>query len=74
MNKVPRMQDSATENCCQKNTHMTMWAIRNSLTKRYLPRNSQNNWLYASAATKNKDSTAKSLRTSSTFSHSRWWC
>jgi len=52
-----------------KNTHLMMWAICNSLTTRYLPSNSQNNWLYAAAATKNKDSTAKSFRTSSTFSY-----
>ena len=51
-----------------KNTHLIMWTICNSLTRRYLPSNSQNNWLYAAAATK-KDSTAKSFRTSSTFSH-----
>jgi len=69
MNKLPCMQDSATENCCQ-NTHLMMWALCNSLTRRYLPSNSQNNSLYAPAATKKKDSTAKSFRTSSTFNHS----
>jgi len=51
-----------------------MSALYNSLTRRYLLSNSQNNWLYAAAATKKKDSTAKSFRTSSTFSHSLWWC
>jgi len=51
-----------------------MWAVCNSLTRRYLPSNSQNNWLYAAVATKKKDFTAKSFRTSSTFSHNHWWC
>jgi len=51
-----------------------MSAIYNSLTRRYLPSNSQNNWLYAAAATNKKDSTTKSFRTSSTFSHGLWWC
>jgi len=39
-----------------KNTHLMMWALGlcNLLTKRYLPSNSQNNWLYAAAATKKK--------------------
>ena len=46
-----------------KNTPIMMWAICNSLTRRYLPSNSQNNWLYAAAATKKKDFTAKSFRT-----------
>jgi len=55
-----------------KNTHIMLWALCNSLTRKYLPSNSYNNWLYAAAATKKKDSTAKSFRTSSTFSHSRW--
>jgi len=41
-----------------KNTHLVMWAICNSLTRRYLPSNSQNNWLHAAAATQKKDSTA----------------
>jgi len=57
-----------------KNTHVMMWAICNSLTKRYLPDNSQNNLLHAAAAIKKKDSTAKSFSISSTFSHSLWWC
>jgi len=57
-----------------KDTHIMMWAICNSLTRRYLPSNSQNNWLYAAVATKKKDFTAKSFRTSSTFSYSLWWC
>jgi len=57
-----------------KKTHLMMWAICNSLMRRYLPSNSQNNWLYTAAATKKKDSTTKSFRTSSTFSHSLWWC
>jgi len=29
-----------------RNTHIMMWAICNSVTRRYLPSNSQNNWLY----------------------------
>jgi len=37
-----------------KNTHLMMWAICNSLTRRYSPSNSQNNWLYAAVATKKK--------------------
>ena len=57
-----------------KNTHQMMWAICNSLTRRYLLSNSQNNWLYAAAATKKKDFTAKSFHTLSTFSHSLWRC
>jgi len=57
-----------------KNTHLMMWALCNSLTTRYLPSSSQNNWLYAAATTKKRDSTAKSFRTSSTFSHRLWWC
>jgi len=57
-----------------KNTHLMMWAICNLLTRRYLPSNSQNNSLYAAATTKEKDSTAKSFCTSSTFNHSLWWC
>jgi len=51
-----------------KNTHLMMWAMCNLLTKTCLPNNSQNNWLYAAATTKKKDSTAKSFRTS--FRHS----
>jgi len=50
-----------------KNTNLMMWALRNSLTRRYLPSNSQNNSLYAAAATKKKDSTAKPFRASLTF-------
>jgi len=57
-----------------KNTHLMLWALCNSLTRRCLPSNSQNNWLYTAAATKKKDSTGKSFCTSSTFSHSLWWC
>jgi len=30
---------------------LTMWALCNSLTRRYLPSNSHNNWLYAADAT-----------------------
>jgi len=51
-----------------KNIHIMMWAICNSLTRRYLPSNAQNNWLYAAVATKKKDFTAKSFRTSVTVS------
>jgi len=51
-----------------KNIHIMMWAICNSLTRRYLPSNSQNNWLYAAVATKKKDFTVKSFRTSVTVS------
>jgi len=50
------MQDSSTENCSRKNAHLMMWALFNLLTRRYLPRNRQNNWLYAAAATKKKAS------------------
>jgi len=42
-------------------TLLIMWAICNSLTRKYLPSNSQNNWLYAPAATKKKDSIACSF-------------
>ena len=51
-----------------KNIHIMMWAVSNSLTRRYLPSNSQNNWLYTAVATKKKDFTAKSFRTSVTVS------
>jgi len=34
------------------NTWLMMWALFNSLKRRYLPSNPQNNWLYAAAATK----------------------
>jgi len=33
-----------------KNTHLMMWALCNSPARRYLPSNSQNNWLYALAS------------------------
>jgi len=39
----------------EKNTCLTMGALCNSLTRRYLPSNSHNNWLYAAAATNKKD-------------------
>jgi len=46
MNKVklPRktrtvMQDSSTQNCSWKNTHLMMWALFNLLTRRCLPSN-----------------------------------
>jgi len=55
VNKLPRktqsaMQDSATENCSRKNTPIMMRALCNSLTRKYLRSNPQNNWLYAAAA------------------------
>jgi len=56
VNKLPCktqtvIQDSAAENCSRKYTCLTMWALCNALTRRHLPSNTHNNWLYAAAAT-----------------------
>ena len=74
MNKTTTHAKFSDWKFLSKNTQLMMSALCNSLTRRYLPSNSQNNWLYAAATTKKKDFTAKSFRTSSTFSHSLWRC
>jgi len=76
VNKLPRKTQTAKIQLLKsrKNTCLTMWALCNSLTRRYLPNNRHNNWLYAGAATNKKDFAAKSFRTSSTFTQSLWWC
>jgi len=63
VNKLARMtqtaiQDSAGENCSRKNTCVTMSALRNSLTRKYLPSNPH----IAAATTKKKDFTAHHQR------------
>jgi len=75
VNKLPRetqtaIQDSAAENCNRKNTCLTMSALCNSLTRRYLLSNPHYNWMHEAAATDKKDFATKSFRTSSTFSQS----
>ena len=52
-----------------RNTHLMMPALCNSLTSRYLPSNSQNNWLHAAAATKKK----KTPQQKPFAHHQRWF-
>ena len=52
MNKTITHAKFSHKKLLSKNTHLLMSALYNSLTRRYLHSNSQNNWLYAAAAAK----------------------
>jgi len=54
--KPTAMQNLCTENYSRKNTCIVMWVLFNSLKRRYLPINPQNNWLCAAIATKKNTS------------------
>ena len=53
VNKLPRNTQTAMQEPLKivvKNTRLMMWALWNSLTRRYFPSNLQNNCLHAAAA------------------------